>query len=160
MSEKKLKICLAGSSGSIKINLLVTAILVYYWALLFPQVNTEWADAIKKLLVILSIGLALIYCIKAKVLMLQLSLKSIFGLLIFGMIFFVSLYTRDFFLLALLVFVFASKRADSGRIFHDVYVSLGLFTAMIVFLSLIGILHNIVDVRYTAVDYVWGGAKE
>ena len=148
MTEKKLKI-----------NLLVTAILVYYWALLFPQVNMECADAIKKLLVILSIGLVSIYCIKVKVLMLQLSLKGVFWLLIFGMIFLVSLYTRDFYLLALLVFVFASKRADSGRIFHDVYVSLGLFTVMIVFLSLIGILHNIVDVRYTAFDYVWGGQR-
>lgn len=146
MSEKKLKI-----------NLLVTAILVYYWALLFPQVNTEYADAIKKLLVIVSIGLALLYCIKAKVLSLQLSLKGVFWLLIFEMILFISLYTRDFYLLALLVFVFASKRADLGRIFHDVYISLGFFTAMIFFLSLIGILHNIVDVRYTAFDYAWGG---
>ena len=40
-----------------------------------------------------------------------------------------------------------------GRIFHDVYVLLRIFTAIIVLLSLLGVLHNIVDARYTALDY-------
>lgn len=105
-----------------KINPLVTAIVVYYLALLFSQVNIGYADIIKKSLIIVSMWLALIYCIKAKILMLRLSLKSVFRFLIFGMTFLISLYTSDFYLLALLVFAFASKKADWGGEYFMMYM--------------------------------------
>lgn len=142
-----------------KISLFTISYLLYLLALFVQHVNFSYSETAKQVLILVSVGCLFLYLVSSKLTVTKLRLSSLIWGVIFVGLLAMSIYTRDFFILAMLLFCMASKENDYKKIFKYTCFAFSVCTIIIIVLSLIGVLPNEPIVRDMYNGYGYGESR-
>lgn len=134
---------------SLRIRPFYYAFAFYYLGLFVQQVNVKYSDHLKKILFLVAIGVLVIDILKNQKIKIVTNAKTVLCGMIFFAVLVISIYTKDFFLLAILFFSFSVESLDIDRLFKTAFVILFIATITVIMMSATGVVKDIVKIRMT-----------